>query len=59
MIFPNANDVNLHDFSGSCTAGNNETTVVENKLCVCAPGYEFVTKDQTCGNKILQKALCL
>ncbi|CAF3513440.1 unnamed protein product [Rotaria socialis] len=48
LIFPNANDVNLHDFAANCIAGNNETTIVDNKLCVCAPGYEFVANDQTC-----------
>ncbi|CAM4777103.1 unnamed protein product [Rotaria magnacalcarata] len=65
IIFPNENDVNLHNFAASCIAGNNETNIVENKLCVCAPGYEFVTTNQTCVkaqpkwiNSVLEYGVC-
>jgi hypothetical protein len=43
VIFPNAEDVALHDFTGSCNGQ------VNSGLCVCPPGQEFVAKDQACG----------
>ncbi|CAF0909261.1 unnamed protein product [Rotaria sordida] len=48
VIFPNSNDLNLHDFTNNCTSGSNNEHETNNKLCVCAPGYEFITKDQSC-----------
>ena len=50
IIFPNLNDLNLHDFTNNCANKSNGTTQTDNRLCVCAPDYQFVAKDQACGN---------
>ena len=43
VVFPNAGDMALHDFTGSCNGQ------IISGLCVCPPGQEFVAKDQACG----------
>jgi hypothetical protein len=48
VIFPNANDVNHHDFTSGCKDKFN----ISNGLCGCSPHYKFVAKDQPCGKKI-------
>ncbi|CAF4961111.1 unnamed protein product, partial [Rotaria sp. Silwood1] len=48
IIYPNSIDLNLHNFADGCTNENNDTNEINNNLCVCASGYEFVTRYQSC-----------
>ncbi|CAF4892322.1 unnamed protein product, partial [Rotaria sp. Silwood1] len=50
FTFPNENDINRHQYilNNCWTNGTNNTQVVYNGLCVCAPGYEFVNARTPC-----------
>jgi hypothetical protein len=57
IIFPNSNDLNLHNFAHDCVTKSNGTNQINNRLCTCAPYYQFVLQNQSCGNHILRKNL--
>ena len=53
VIFPTQADRSIHDFTSKCATGSNATEQVQNSLCTCASGYQFVAAKQACGEIIL------
>lgn len=56
IIFPNSNDLQSHDFTNDCN--NERNNMINNKLCVCSPGYKFIAKDVPCGNEDFKEIYC-